>query len=137
MRKHCEYGKAIIDPTTDGEAELARKYSDLGLMPRQSVESPLLTMAASIATTHHERFNGSGYPAGIVGEAIPLEGRITAIVDVFDALHSPRPYKAAFPTEKCLEILQSGRGTEFDPAILDAFLSRIAEIIAVYRDYAD
>jgi putative two-component system response regulator len=66
-----------------------------------------------------------------------LEGRITAIVDVFDALHSPRPYKAAFPTEKCLEILQSGRGTEFDPAILDAFLSRIAEIIAVYRDYAD
>jgi len=137
MRKHCEYGKAIIDPTTDSEAELARKYSDLGLMPRQSVDSPLLTMAASIAMTHHERFNGSGYPAGIVGEAIPLEGRITAIVDVFDALHSPRPYKAAFPIEKCLEILQSGRGSEFDPEVLDGFLNRLAEIIAVYRDYAD
>jgi putative two-component system response regulator len=137
MKKHCEYGKAIIDPTTDSEAELARKYTDLGFMPRQSFDSPLLTLAASIAMTHHERFNGSGYPTGIRGEAIPPEGRITAIVDVFDALHSPRPYKAAFPTEKCLEILQSGRGREFDPTILDALLSQIAEIIAVYRDYAD
>lgn len=137
MRKHCEYGKAIIDPTTDSEAELARKYADLGLMPRQSFDSPLLTMAATIAMTHHERFNGSGYPAGISGEAIPLEGRITAIVDVFDALHSPRPYKAAFPLEKCVEIVQSGRGTEFDPTVHEAFLSRIPEIITVYRDYAD
>jgi putative two-component system response regulator len=137
MRKHCEYGKAIIDPTTDSEAELARKYADLGLMPRQSFDSPLLTMAASIAMTHHERFDGSGYPTGIRGEAIPLEGRITAIVDVFDALHSPRPYKAAFPTEKCLQILQSGRKTEFDPAILDALLCRVAEIFAVYHEYAD
>ena len=137
IRKHCEYGKAIIDPTTDSEAELARKYSDLGLMPRQSFDSPLLTMAASIAMTHHERFDGSGYPIGIRGEAIPLEGQITAIADVFDALHSSRPYKAAFPTEKCLEILRSGRGTEFDPSILDALLSRLAEIIHVYRAYAD
>ncbi|HEX4053145.1 MAG TPA: HD domain-containing phosphohydrolase [Tepidisphaeraceae bacterium] len=137
MKKHCEYGKAIVDPTTDSEAELARKYTDLGLMPRQSFDSPLLTMAATVAMTHHERFNGSGYPRGMSGEAIPLEGRITAIVDVFDALHSPRPYKIAFPLEKCVEILRSGRGTEFDPTIHDAFLSRIAEIITVYRDYAD
>jgi putative two-component system response regulator len=137
MKKHCEYGKAIIDPTTDSEAELARKYVDLGLMPGQSFDSPLLTMAATIAMTHHERFNGCGYPAGIGGVAIPLEGRITAIVDVFDALHSPRPYKAAYPLEKCIEILQSGRGAEFDPTIHDALLSRIAEINTVYVDYAD
>jgi len=106
-------------------------------MPRGSYDSPLLTMAASIAMTHHERFDGSGYPNGIKGEAIPLEGRITAIVDVFDALHSPRPYKAAFPTEKCLEILQSGRETEFDPTLLNALLNRLADIMAVYWDYAD
>ncbi|MGA2583455.1 MAG: HD domain-containing phosphohydrolase [Tepidisphaeraceae bacterium] len=137
MRKHCEYGKAIIDPTTESEAELARKYADLGLMPRQSSESPMLTMAATIAMTHHERFNGSGYPMRLSGDAIPLEGRITAIVDVYDALHSPRPYKAAFPMEKCMEILQAGRGTEFDPAIHDALLSRIPEIMTVYREFAD
>jgi putative two-component system response regulator len=137
MRKHCEYGKAIIDPTTDSEAELSRKYADLGLMPQQSFDSPLLKMAATIAMTHHERFDGSGYPIGISGAAIPLEGRITAIVDVFDALHSARPYKAAYPLEKCIEILQAGRGTEFDPTIHEALLSRIAEINTVYIDYPD
>ena len=97
----------------------------------------MLTMAATIAMTHHERFNGSGYPMRLSGDAIPLEGRITAIVDVYDALHSPRPYKAAFPMEKCMEILQAGRGTEFDPAIHDALLSRIPEIMTVYREFAD
>jgi putative two-component system response regulator len=137
MKKHCDYGKAIIDPTTDSEAELSRKYADLGLTPGQTTESPLLKLAASIAISHHERFNGAGYPAGLVGEAIPLEGRITAIVDVFDALRSPRPYKEAYSIEKCLEILQAGRGTEFDPAVHDAFLSRMADIITVYRDFAD
>ena len=71
------------------------------------------------------------------GEAIPLEGRITAIVDVFDALHSQRPYKPAFPLDKCLEIVQTGRGTEFDPTVHDALLNRIGEINGVYRDYAD
>lgn len=94
-------------------------------------------MAATIALTHHERFDGSGYPAGISGQVIPLEGRITMIADVFDALHSSRPYKVAFPLEKCIEIVQSGRGTEFDPIVHDALLSRIPEIITVYRDYPD
>jgi putative two-component system response regulator len=137
MRKHCEYGKAIIDPTADSEAEVARQYIDLDLMPVQLSESPLLTMAASIALTHHERFNGTGYPFGLLGHAIPLEGRITAIVDVFDALQSPRPYKPAFPIEKCLEILQASRGADFDPLVHDAFLKRIPDLIHIYRDYAD
>jgi putative two-component system response regulator len=97
----------------------------------------MLTMAAAIAISHHERFNGSGYPSGISGESIPLEGRITAIVDVFDALSSPRPYKPPLPTEKCLEIIAQGRGTEFDPAVHDAMLKKLPDIMEVYRDYAD
>jgi putative two-component system response regulator len=137
MRKHCEYGKGIIDPTTENEAELARKYAGLGLMPTPQVESPLLKMAAMIALTHHERFNGSGYPAGTAGNAIPQEGQITAILDVFDALHSARPYKPPFPLEKCLDILKSGRGTEFDPKIHDAMLAGLDDITRVYRDYPD
>jgi putative two-component system response regulator len=137
MRKHCEYGKAIIDPTTDSEAELARKQANLGLMPQKVLDSPMLLKAASIAISHHERFDGSGYPFGIRGEAIPLEGRITALADVFDALHSPRPYKPPYPTEKCLELLKAGRGIEFDPAVVDAFLARIEDIKTVYEQNAD
>jgi putative two-component system response regulator len=137
MRKHCEYGKAIIDPTSASEAELARTYANLGLTGQQPLDSPLLSMSATIALTHHERFNGSGYPAGLRGSAIPLEGRITMIVDVFDALHSPRPYKPALPLEKCIKIIRSGRGTEFDPDVHDAMVSRISDIVEVYQYYAD
>ncbi len=137
MRKHCEYGKAIIEPTSASEAELARKYADLGVIANQSVDSPVLRMAADIAISHHERVDGSGYPFGLRGDSIPLEGRITALVDVFDALHSPRPYKPAYHTEKCLEIINSGRGKEFDEAVLDVFFTRIDDIESVYKENAD
>jgi putative two-component system response regulator len=137
MRKHCEYGKAIIDPTTDGEAEIARQYADLGLTPRTMLESPMLSMAAAIAISHHERFDGSGYPAGTKGEAIPLEGRITALVDVFDALHSLRPYKPIYPFEQCIDNVRAGRGTEFDPTVVEAFLKGIGNIRTVYDENAD
>jgi putative two-component system response regulator len=137
MRKHCEYGKAIIEPTSASEAELARKYAELGLIANQLVDSPVLRMAADIAISHHERVDGSGYPFGIRGDSIPLEGRITALVDVFDALHSLRPYKPAYETGKCLEIVNAGRGTEFDASVLDAFVSRIKDIDTVYLENAD
>lgn len=137
MRKHCEYGKAIIEPTSASEAELARKYTDLGLIANQFVDSPVLRMAADIAISHHERVDGSGYPFGLRGDSIPLEGRITALVDVFDALHSHRPYKPAYQTEKCLEIINSGRGKEFDESVLEVFVSQIEAIDAVYKENAD
>jgi len=136
MRKHCVYGKGIIDPTTDNEAELARRYTAIVSSPVQVSESPLLTMAASIALTHHERFDGTGYPNGLRGNEIPLEGRITAIVDVFDALQSPRPYKTALPPEKCLEIIASDRGKHFDPKVHDALLSRLPDVMKIYRQPA-
>jgi putative two-component system response regulator len=132
MRKHCVYGKGIIDPTSSNEAELARRYANIVSGPVKLAESPLLTMAASIALTHHEKFDGTGYPNGLSGSDIPLEGRITAIVDVFDALQSPRPYKTAIPPEKCLEIIASDRGKHFDPQVHDALLNRLPEVMKVY-----
>jgi putative two-component system response regulator len=136
MRKHCVYGKGIIDPTTDNQAEIARKYIDIVSKPVQYSESPLLKLAATIALTHHERFDGSGYPNGLRGEDIPLEGRITAIVDVFDALQSPRPYKTAMSKDKCLEIIASDRGKHFDPKVHDALLNRLPDVLTVYGEQA-
>src|SRR4029077_1146921 len=100
-------------------------------------QSPILKMAKRIALTHHERWDGTGYPLGLGGEYIPLEGRITAVADVFDALSTKRAYKPAFPLEKCFQILKEGRGTQFDHAIVDAFFARRKEIIQVQIDLAD
>ena len=93
--------------------------------------SPVLKMAAVIAETHHEKWDGSGYPKGLKGKEIPIEGRIVAVADVFDALSSKRPYKDAFPIDKCMSILREGRGQHFDPRVLDAFETRQDDIIQV------
>ncbi len=94
-------------------------------------------MAATIAISHHEKFDGTGYPLGLASEDIPLPGRITAVADVFDALSSKRPYKPPFPAEKCFDLLREGRGTHFDPKVLDAFLNCRKEIIEVQIRFAD
>jgi putative two-component system response regulator len=94
-------------------------------------------MAAQIALTHHEWWDGSGYPLGLAGEDIPLVGRITAVADVFDALSTKRSYKPAFPLDKCFGILSEGRGTHFDPNVLDAFCAARDEIVAVQLSYAE
>ena len=94
-------------------------------------------MAASIAVTHHERWDGTGYPRGLKGEQIPLEGRITAVADVFDALSTKRPYKPAYPFDKCIAIMEDERGKHFDPWVLDAFLRRRDDILKVQMEYAD
>jgi putative two-component system response regulator len=94
-------------------------------------KSELLRMAATIALTHHERFDGNGYPRGLAGEKIPLEGRITAVADVFDALLSDRSYRAAMTPAAVNELIAAGRGTQFDPQVADAMLSHFDEGIAV------
>lgn len=78
-------------------------------------------MAYEIALTHHEKFNGKGYPHGLVGTNIPLSGRIVAVADVFDALTSTRPYKEAWPIEKAVALIEREKGQHFDPVIVDAF----------------
>jgi putative two-component system response regulator len=99
--------------------------------------SELMRLAASIAQTHHERFDGTGYPIGLAGEDIPIEGRITAVADVFDALSSERPYKKALPREKCFQIMTDGRGSHFDPEVLDAFFRGSSEIVQIQVEFMD
>jgi PAS domain S-box-containing protein/putative nucleotidyltransferase with HDIG domain len=94
-------------------------------------ESELSRLAAVIALTHHERFDGSGYPHGLVGEKIPLEGRITAVADVFDALLTDRSYRAAMSTEEAVAVIEAGRGTHFDPRIVDVLLDHLQEALAL------
>jgi putative two-component system response regulator len=87
-----------------------------------------MRMAEEIARTHHERWDGEGYPAGLAGEAIPLPGRICAVCDVFDALLSDRPYKEPWPLPEALEQLRRDRGRHFDPAVVDAFLRIVDDL---------
>jgi len=89
--------------------------------------------AATVVGHHHEKYDGSGYHDALAGEAIPLNARIFAVADVFDALTSRRPYKEPFALDKALEILREGRGTHFDPAVLDAFTRIAADL---HRDIA-
>lgn len=93
-------------------------------------ESKLSRMAATIALTHHERYDGSGYPQGLAGEDIPLEGRITAVADVFDALLTERNYRSAFPVDEAVAVIREGRGTLFDPRIVDLLLDHLEEALA-------
>ena len=97
-------------------------------------DSSLLDLAAVIALTHHERWDGGGYPCGRVGDAIPQAGRIVAVADVFDALTSRRVYKPAMRVRESVAIIREGRGTQFDPAVVDAFLRRIDQVIALYSE---
>lgn len=92
----------------------------------------LLITARRIALAHHEKWDGTGYPEGLRGEDIPVEGRIAAVADVFDALTSERPYKAPWPVEEARDHVLQGRGTHFDPAIVDVFQERFAEIREIH-----
>jgi putative two-component system response regulator len=127
MKKHCEYGRNIIQP---------RAYT-LNHQWIQPASSPLMEMAARIAMSHHEWWNGQGYPRGLVGDEIPLEGRITALADVFDALGSTRPYKPAYSPERSMAIMAKNRGTQFDPHVFDAFERAWDEILAIREQFTD
>jgi len=96
---------------------IMKRHSSIGEKILANSDAEVIKMGAQIAITHHEKWNGEGYPMGLVGEKIPLCGRITAVADVFDALTSERPYKKALPLEKTLDIMKEGRGIHFDPRI--------------------
>ena len=129
MKRHCCLGKQIIEPISEKDWQVLKTHTRKGESLLHMRSSPLLMLAARIAQTHHEKWDGSGYPLGLSGEDIPLEGRIVAVADVYDALSSERPYKKPFPREKCFEILEEGRGKHFDPQVLDAFFTKSEEII--------
>jgi PAS domain S-box-containing protein len=118
-------------PLTPEEREEMKRHTTVGREILANSESDLLGLAATIALTHHERYDGGGYPQGLAGDEIPLEGRITAVADVFDALLSDRPYRRALPVEKAVEVIERGRGTQFDPQMVDILLEHLDEALSV------
>jgi putative two-component system response regulator len=135
IKTHCQAGSRIIrddsrmEPLEDSSSPVGEFLGECS--------SPVMRLAALVAESHHEKWDGSGYPRGLAGEEIPIEGRITAVCDVFDAVSTSRPYKKAYPLEKCFKIIAEGRGTHFDPTIVDAFFSRHRDIIVAYKEYYD
>jgi putative two-component system response regulator len=117
MRQHAESGARIIDEAKS--------------------DTPLFRMAQEIARYHHEKWDGSGYPQGLVGEAIPIAARIVAIADVFDALTSQRPYKAAWSLDETFDFLRAHAGTHFDPQLVEIFTALRPAITAIHQRWSE
>ena len=121
----------------DEELVIMRQHVDYGVEMLGNHPAPLLQVACSIAQNHHEKWDGSGYPNGLAGEAIPVEARIVAICDVFDALTSIRPYKVAWTVESAIGFLQENAGSHFDPNLVSLFVELLPEIEAIRERFGD
>ena len=115
----------------DAEWVVMRRHPEIGAEIIGEDNSKLLQMARRIALAHHEKWDGSGYPAGISGDAIPLEARIVAIADVFDALTSVRPYKKAWPVEEAVALIRNEAGKHFDPAMAECFIEHLPSMLII------
>ena len=133
MKRHCVLGQRILQRLTVDDFQEA--LANPGVVPNRS--SGIVELATSIALTHHERWDGTGYPNGLKGEHIPLEGRITAVADVYDALSSKRAYKVAFPHSQCLDSIRESSGSHFDPRIVECFLEIADDVQQIAQDLAD
>jgi putative two-component system response regulator len=123
-----------LDPD---EFEIMKQHAAIGYEILKDSASPYMQLAATIALSHHEKFDGSGYPKGLAGDAIPLVGRIVAVADVFDALTSSRPYKQAWEVGRARDFLADGSGRHFDPACVDAMLGRWNEVQDIRARFQD
>ncbi len=119
------------------EFDIMKTHSEIGAKIIGEDDSELLRLAKSVALSHHERWDGTGYPKGLKGEQIPHEGRIVAIADVFDALTTERPYKAAWPVERAVQHLREGAGAHFDPELVPLFLDKLPQVLEVRAQYAE
>ncbi|MDD4978877.1 MAG: response regulator [Gallionella sp.] len=122
---------------TDEEFTIMKQHAVIGYEVLNASHSPLLKVAAEIAHTHHEKFDGSGYPRGLKGHDIPLFGRIVAVADVFDALTSERPYKKAWDIEKASQLLRDGMGKHFDPECVEAFFTDWEQVLEIKQRFTD
>ncbi len=123
-----------LDPD---ELTIMREHAHIGANILQDSPSPLLQAAAEIARTHHEKWDGSGYPNGLKGAEIPLHGRIVAVADVFDALTSTRPYKKGWSLEDASGFLRDNTGSHFDPRCVEAFFAGWDEVLDIFHRYRD
>ncbi|MBI3993277.1 MAG: response regulator [Candidatus Lambdaproteobacteria bacterium] len=119
------------------ERDIMRRHPEIGFRILSGSKSPLMQMASTIAISHHEKFDGSGYPRGVTGERIPLTGRIVAIADVFDALTSVRVYKPALSTDQASEIMHNVMTGHFDPGLLSAFFGAIDEVLLIKDRFSE
>ncbi|MBW2334615.1 MAG: HD domain-containing protein [Deltaproteobacteria bacterium] len=119
---------------TDEEFETMKTHSIIGANILAYSKAEVLKLAEQIAISHHEKWNGKGYPQGLAGDNIPLAARIVGLTDVFDALTSKRPYKDPFPVEVALDIIKKDRGEHFDPDVVDVFLENIDEIVKIKEE---
>ena len=122
---------------TPDEFDHMKQHAAIGAQILANSSSPLLQLAHKLAIEHHEKWDGSGYPNGLKGEQISVEGRIVAIADVFDALTSKRPYKEAWGVEEALENMQAQAGKHFDPHLINLFVNKLDAIIAIKNAYQE
>jgi putative two-component system response regulator len=120
-------------PHTPAESTIMRSHAELGRRFFSVHDSPVMRAAAIVAGQHHERWDGQGYPDGIRGEDIHIFGRVTALVDVFDALTHPRCYKAAWPLHQALEYIVQESGSRFDPALVELFTRHFDRFLEIYE----
>ena len=123
---------AKLDPH---EWDIMKQHTTMGGHMLSGSSSELMQAGRTIALSHHERWDGGGYPRGLEGEDIPLLGRICAVADVFDAITTQRPYREAFSNPEAYRILREGRATQFDPRIVDVFFARLDEIVAIQKPF--
>ncbi|MCG8551689.1 MAG: two-component system response regulator [Desulfobacterales bacterium] len=119
------------------ERAIMEQHTEIGARIIGEHDNPLLDMARTVALTHHEKWDGTGYPRGLKGGNIPIVGRIVAVADVFDALVSKRPYKKAWPFEKAVAVIKEESGKHFDPGLVNVFVAHVDEIIALAKLNAD
>lgn len=131
MQTHSEIGYQMMKPITKEDGGFI-DYDDT-----LTDDSDILQMGRIIAMNHHERWDGSGYPAGKKGEDIPIEARIVTLVDIYDALSCQRPYKPPFNEEKCQKIIKESSGSILDPKLVDLFFQHIDEFISIKQEWAD
>jgi putative two-component system response regulator len=119
------------------EWEIMKTHAEIGAEILSGDESELLKTARMIALTHHEKWDGSGYPRGLKGEEIPLVGRIVALSDVFDALTSERPYKKAWPVDDAVKFISENSGIHFDPGLVQHFMNVLPQVLAIRDEHAE
>jgi putative two-component system response regulator len=124
-------------PFTPDERAIMQRHALVGHQLFANSECELLELGATIALTHHERWDGNGYPSGLAAEAIPMEGRIATVADIFDALMSKRPYKPAYPLPKVIEIMKQESGGAFDPKLSGIFLESLDDVLAIAQTYGE
>lgn len=122
---------------TPAEFTVMKNHANIGFDILNDKEDEILQMAARISQDHHEKYCGGGYPNNKKGDEISIEGRITALADVFDALTSKRPYKEAWDIDKAIELISSERGKQFDPQVVDAFLRQVDVFIEIKKEFKD